>query len=138
MKANKRLNLFSVKLPIFLLRFLPPRDQDRILLSSAHANHSTKCFSRLISYGPPVLRENMDIIWNLGLTYKHIYHDFKQRFTTISGVMVSVLASSELGSSWVPQSGQTKDYNISMCCFSATQTACRSKNKDWLARMDSG
>ena len=33
-----------------------------------------------------------------------------------------------------PQSDQTKDYNISMGCFSAKHAALRRKNKDWLAR----
>jgi hypothetical protein len=36
---------------------------------------------------------------------------------------------------WVqPQSGQTKDYKIGICCFSAKHAALRSKKKDWLAR----
>ena len=44
--------------------------------------------------------------------------------------MVSVLASSAVDRVFEPQSGQTKDYKIGMCCFSAL---CR-KSKDWLAR----
>ena len=32
---------------------------------------------------------------------------------------------------FAPQSGQTKDYKIGICCFSA---ASRSKSKDWLAQ----
>ena len=40
----------------------------------------------------------------------------------IGGVMVSVLA------------GQTKDYTIVICCFSAKHAALRRKSKDWLAR----
>jgi len=31
-----------------------------------------------------------------------------------------------------PQSCQTKDYQIGICCFSNKHTALRSKNKDWL------
>ena len=31
------------------------------------------------------------------------------------------------------RSGQTKDYKIGMCCFSAKHAALRSKSKDWLA-----
>jgi hypothetical protein len=31
-------------------------------------------------------------------------------------------------------SGQTKDYNVGICCFSAEHTALRRKSKDWLAR----
>ena len=30
-----------------------------------------------------------------------------------------------------PRSGQTKDYNIGICCFSANHTALRRKSKDW-------
>ena len=33
-----------------------------------------------------------------------------------------------------PRSGQTKDYKIGICCFSAKHTSLRSKRKDWLAR----
>jgi hypothetical protein len=31
-------------------------------------------------------------------------------------------------------SGQTKDYKIGLCCFSAKHAALRRKSKDWLAR----
>jgi hypothetical protein len=30
--------------------------------------------------------------------------------------------------------GQTKDYKICICCFSAKHAALRKKNKDWLAQ----
>jgi hypothetical protein len=41
----------------------------------------------------------------------------------------------ECGRSWVfLRSGQTKDYQIGMCCFSAKHAALRRKSKDWLAR----
>jgi hypothetical protein len=33
-----------------------------------------------------------------------------------------------------PRSGQTKDYEIGICCFSAKHAALRRKSKDWLAR----
>ena len=39
----------------------------------------------------------------------------------IDGVIVSVLTSSEVDCGSEPQSGQTKDYEISMCCFFAKQ-----------------
>ena len=29
------------------------------------------------------------------------------------------------------QSGQIKDYNMDMCCFSSKQVALRNKNKHW-------
>jgi hypothetical protein len=31
-------------------------------------------------------------------------------------------------------SGQTKDYKIGMCCFSAKHAAVRKKSKDWLTQ----
>jgi len=34
----------------------------------------------------------------------------------------------------VPRSGQTKDYQIGICCFSAKHAAFRRKSKDWLAQ----
>ena len=48
--------------------------------------------------------------------------------------MVSVLTSCVVDRGFKPQSGQTKDYKISICCFTAKQAALRSKSKDWLAR----
>jgi hypothetical protein len=37
--------------------------------------------------------------------------------------MVSVLVSSAVDRGFEPQSGQTKDYKISICCFSAKHAA---------------
>jgi hypothetical protein len=37
----------------------------------------------------------------------------------ISGVMVSMLASGAVDRVFNPQLGQTKDYKIGICCFSA-------------------
>ena len=47
--------------------------------------------------------------------------------------MVSVLASRAVDRGFESHSGQTKDYKISICCFSAKHTALRRKSKDWLA-----
>jgi hypothetical protein len=49
--------------------------------------------------------------------------------------MVSVLASSAVARGFEPRSGQTQDYAIDMCCFSARHAALRKKSKDWLARI---
>ena len=49
--------------------------------------------------------------------------------------MVSVQSVVDCG--FEPQSGQTKDYNIDICCFSAKHTALRRKSKDWLDGMES-
>ena len=48
--------------------------------------------------------------------------------------MVSVLASSAVDRGFEPRSGQTKNYKIGICCFSAMHTALRRKSKDGLAR----
>ena len=52
----------------------------------------------------------------------------------IGYVMVSVLASSAVDRGFEPRSGQTKDYKIGICCFSAKHTALRRKSKDRLAQ----
>jgi len=43
------------------------------------------------------------------------------------------LASSSVDRGFEPRSGQTKDYKIGICCFSAKHTALRRKNKEVLA-----
>ena len=48
--------------------------------------------------------------------------------------MGSELASIVVLDRGSPQSGQTKDYEIGICCFSAKHAALRRKSKDWLAR----
>ena len=52
----------------------------------------------------------------------------------IGGVMVSMLASIAVDRWFEPRSGQTKDYKIGLCCFSAKHTVLRRKSKDWLAQ----
>ena len=52
----------------------------------------------------------------------------------IGGVLFSVLASNAIYRGFNPRSSQTKDYNISICCFLAKHAALRSKSKDRLAR----
>jgi hypothetical protein len=51
----------------------------------------------------------------------------------IGGVMVNVLTSSEVDRGFNPCSGQTKNYKIGICCFSAKHATLTRKNKDWLA-----
>ena len=45
-----------------------------------------------------------------------------------------MLASSVVDREFEPLSGQTKDYKIGICCFSAKHAALTGKSKDWLAR----
>ncbi len=48
--------------------------------------------------------------------------------------MVSMLASSAVDRGFKPWSGQTKEYKIGICCFSAKHISLMRKSKDWLAR----
>jgi hypothetical protein len=48
--------------------------------------------------------------------------------------MVSVLTSSVVDRGFEPWSGQTKNYKIGICYFSAKHAALRRKSKNWLAR----
>ena len=50
----------------------------------------------------------------------------------IGGIIVSVLASSVVDRGFEPRLGQTKDYQIGICSFSAKHAALRRKSKDWL------
>ena len=52
----------------------------------------------------------------------------------IGGVTVSVLAWSAVDRGFKPLSGQTKDYKIGVCSFSAKHPSLRGNSKDWLAR----
>jgi hypothetical protein len=46
-----------------------------------------------------------------------------------------MFATSAVDRGFEPRSGQTKDYNIGMCCFSAKHVALRRKSKNWLGRI---
>ena len=45
-----------------------------------------------------------------------------------------MLASSVVDRGFEPRSGQNKDYNIGICCFSTKHDELMSKGKGWLAR----
>ena len=45
----------------------------------------------------------------------------------------STLTSSALDHGFKPRSGQTKDYEIGICCFSDKHAELMRKSKDWLA-----
>ena len=49
------------------------------------------------------------------------------------GFKPSMFASTAVDRGFKPRSGQSKDYKISICCFSVKHTALRKKSKDWLA-----
>ena len=52
----------------------------------------------------------------------------------IGGVIVSAFASSAVYRRFEPQSGQAKDYNIDIYCYSAKHALARRNSKDWLVR----
>ena len=53
----------------------------------------------------------------------------KHTLNRMGGVMVSVLASSAVDRGFESRSGQTNDYGIGMCCFSAKHASLRRKSK---------
>ena len=48
--------------------------------------------------------------------------------------MVSVFASIEVDRGFEPRSGQTKDYKIGMCCFSAKERSIHEKEQRFVQR----
>ena len=56
---------------------------------------------------------------------------FQNRTDRIDDVMVRVLRYREVDREFQPKSVQNKDYDIGICCFSATHVALMSKIKDW-------
>ena len=66
------------------------------------------------------------------MTAKYVH--LCKRLNRIGGVLFSVLASSAVDRGFEPLLGQTKDYEIGICCFSSKHAALRRKIKDWLAR----
>jgi hypothetical protein len=62
------------------------------------------------------------------MSYYSIHHN------RIVGVIISMLASSAVDRGFEPRLGQTKDYEIGICCFSAKQPTLRRKSKDWSAQ----
>ena len=64
-----------------------------------------------------------------------VFHAYSFISNRIGGVMVSMFASSAVDRAGIETlTGQTKDYKISICCFSAKQVTVNRKSKDWLAR----
>ena len=51
----------------------------------------------------------------------------------IGGVMVSAVTSNAVDRVFESRSGQSKDYKIGICCFSAKHTVLRTKSNDWFA-----
>ena len=85
----------------------------RELLSTLKGNNSCKTYNFRIKVG------NVQIVYCSNC---------------VGGIMVSVLVSNVVDREFETRSGQTKDYKINICCFSAKNVALRRKSKDWLAR----
>jgi hypothetical protein len=58
---------------------------------------------------------------NVMFKFEYIFYIYTKNIDRIGGVMVSVLVSSAVDRGFEPRSGQTKDYIIGICCFSAMQ-----------------
>ncbi len=71
---------------------------------------------------------------NSDMVYCIYVHVLFLQMNSIGGIMVSMLPSSAVDRRFEPQSGQTKDNKIGICCFSAKHTTLRRKSKDWLSR----
>ena len=80
-------------------------------------------------------KNNVDEFEDIGnTTYEQVLHVYCKQRNHIVGVIGIVLDSIAVGRGFEPRSGQTKDYKIGICCFSAKHAELRRKNKDWLAR----
>ena len=88
------------------------------------------CIALLCSGWPFPRNVNVEIVLECTTFGNAIYILIKR----ISGVMISVIFSSAINRGFEPRAGQTKDYAISICCFSAKHAALRRKSKYWLAR----
>ena len=60
--------------------------------------------------------------------------DIRANETAIRGVLFSVLTSCAIDRGFELNLGQTNDYKIGICCFSAKHAALRRNNKHWLGR----
>jgi hypothetical protein len=64
----------------------------------------------------------------------HVVH-YLSCLNSISGVTVNVMDSRAVDRGFGPRSGQTSDYAIGICYFSAKHAALMSKGRNWLARI---
>ena len=67
-------------------------------------------------------------------TARVIYNILSNIPNRIGGVMANVIAYSAIDRGFESQSGQTKDYKIGICCFSAKHATLRRKSIKLLAR----
>jgi hypothetical protein len=90
----------------------------------------------LISFQSDIMKKDLMPKIGFGLQLNSIFNGFYffffiynstwiSSYNRIGGVMVNMLASSAVHRGFETRSGQTKDYKIGICCFSA---------KDWLVQ----
>ena len=99
----------------------------------------------VLDYCPNTLNTDVYQIWNAWLSPYRNFHVFLSIFLhhiivhrcchiIIGGVMVSVFTSSSVDHGFEHPAGQTKDYEIGICCFFDIHTVLMRKSKNWLAR----
>ena len=71
---------------------------------------------------------------NVSLTCKFTKNDSIDRYSSVFGIMVGMLASIAVDRGYEPRSGLSKDYKICSCGLSTMHTVLRRKSKDWLPR----
>jgi hypothetical protein len=78
-------------------------------------------------------KRKVPLVTTISYLYIYIQPSYSE-LNQIGGVMISVLASSAVDHGFEPRSGQTKDYEFGICCFSAMHAALRRNSKEWLDR----
>jgi hypothetical protein len=95
---------------------------------------SSTCSTKKLSITmTPIVHAVKGVCYHTMTKYIHVVTSIK-RIHCIGGILVSVLASSVVDRGFDPRSGQTKDYKIGICCFSAKHAALRRESNVWLAR----
>ena len=67
------------------------------------------------------------------LAFLCVFNHCTNQVNLIGSLIGSMLASSAVDRGFEPWSGQTKDYEIDIYCFSAKHSAFKRMSKDWLA-----
>jgi hypothetical protein len=93
------------------------------------------CIFNEVLYFALLSKKKTRCFWRFFLSahVKQCLHHIKIKLKVISSVMVIVLASIVADHVFEPQSGETKDHSIGICCFFRKLAALKSKSKDWLS-----
>ena len=79
-----------------------------------------------------MLKLKKEVLRFRSIREKKTFHRKGKRIDSV--VMDSVIISTVVDRGFEPRPGQTKDYKMCICCFSAKHEAFRRKSKDWLTR----